>query len=360
MPRDTSLRKKLNDAAGWVIVACGLLAVLVITAITSSADNAFGAGLLFLGLLAGSFLAIAVHELGHALCAHLVGWRVWIISVAGIVVRLGHAPRFSTKYIRDVGGYVLGSPPDGALDTRWRSIVFSAGGPLASLLTGPLFIYWLSTLPRGDWETPLGAGMLGAILAFGAASTSAAMATLWPMRSRSGRPNDMGMMLDELFLRRPRTETQGVAWAAALFGHGVEPSAWPRWMHESIARAASNPWASPAAAFIAFVSALAISDEPAARRAAERDAHEPGQLMRAFVSAHFDNNAQAAETHRQGAVIHPSDEALVLLNHFINARIASLNGDTQAAARHYAAVAEDLTIDAPKPFWELLLARYRQ
>lgn len=88
MQRDTSLRKKLNDAAGWVIVACGLVAVIVITAITSSADNALGAGHLFLGLLAGSFLAVAVHELGHALGAHLVGWRVWIISVAGIVVSI--------------------------------------------------------------------------------------------------------------------------------------------------------------------------------------------------------------------------------------------------------------------------------
>jgi hypothetical protein len=360
MQRETPLRKKLNDAAGWVIAACGLVAVIVITAITSSPGNALGAGLLFLGLLAGSFLAVAVHELGHALGARLVGWRVWIISVAGIVVRLGHAPRFSTKYTRDVGGYVLGSPPEGALDVPWRSITFSAGGPLASLLTGPLFIYWLSTLPRGDWETPLGAGMLGAILAFGAASTSAAMATLWPMRSRGGRPNDMGMILDELFSRRPRTETQGVAWAAALFGHGVEPRAWPRWMHESIARAATNPWAPPTAAFMAFVAALETNDEPAVRRTAQRDAHEPGQLMRAFVSAYFDNDAQSAEKHRHGVAIHPSDEALVLLDHFISARIATLNGDTQTAARHYAAIAEDLTIDAPKPFWEQLLTRYRQ
>lgn len=94
-------------------------------------------------------------------------------------------------------------------------------------------------------------------------------------------------------------------------------------------------------------------------RAAQRDAHELGQLMRAFVSAHFDNDAQAAETQRSGVALNPNDEILTLLNHFTNARISTLSGDHQAATRTYAVIAEDLTIDAPKPFWEKLLARYR-
>jgi hypothetical protein len=129
-------------------------------------------------------------------------------------------------------------------------------------------------------------------------------------------------------------------------------------MHDSIARAATNPWAPPVAAFLSFISALEANDEAAARRAAQRDIHELGKLMRAFVSAHFDYDPQAAEAHRSGVAIDPNDEIQTLLNHFVNARISTLNGEHQAAARTYAIIADDLTIDAPKPFWEQLLARY--
>ncbi|MEZ5960512.1 MAG: hypothetical protein R3C30_08785 [Hyphomonadaceae bacterium] len=355
MRGDTSFQTK---AAGWILAGCGLVAVIVITAITSSPDNALGAGLLFAGLLAGGFLSVLVHELGHAIGAWAVGWRVWIISVTGIVVRLGHAPRFSTKYTRDVGGYVLGSPPDIAHDSRWRSIVFSAGGPLASLLTGPLFIFWLTTLPRDGLETPTGAGLLGAVLAFGVASTSSALLTLWPMRGRGGRPNDMGMILDTLFFRPPASDTSGVAWAWALLGHGVEPSAWPRWMRESIARAAATPWGPPTAPLLAFFAALDADDEPAARRVSRGHAHELGSLMRAFVAAYFDRNAQAAATEIAGISVDPNDPTLTLLYMFITGRVAALNSYHDAAAHTYAGIANDLRIDAPKPFWEKLLTRY--
>lgn len=135
MDRDTSLRTKLNDAAGWIIGGCALLAVVIITAALTSIDDAVGAGLLFVGVMAGGFLSIAAHELGHAAAAHLVGWRVWIISVLGIAVRSGHRVRFSARHTGDAGGYVLGSPPQAALDSKWRSIVFTAGGPFISVVT---------------------------------------------------------------------------------------------------------------------------------------------------------------------------------------------------------------------------------
>jgi len=67
--RDASFRNKLSNAAGWLAGAAGLVAVIVVTALTSSPDNALGAALLFLGLMVGGFLAITVHELGHALAA---------------------------------------------------------------------------------------------------------------------------------------------------------------------------------------------------------------------------------------------------------------------------------------------------
>ncbi|MBC7768428.1 MAG: M50 family metallopeptidase [Phycisphaerales bacterium] len=353
----TTLFSKLSDAAGWVAAAGGLVAVLVITALALSPTYALGAGLLFVGLLAGAFLAIAVHELGHALAAWLVGWRVWIISVLGVVVRFGHAPRLSTRLSHDVGGYVLGTPPDDAHDTKWRSIVFTAGGPLASVLTGPLFIAWVATLPRDGWETATGAGVLGAMLAFGVASFWSALMTLWPLRGRGERPNDMMMILTTLFAPRESADARGVACAWGLFEYGVEPSAWPLWMHESIARSANGPWAAPPAGLLAFVSALDLGDEAAARAAAQRGALDFGATTRAFVSAFFDSDAQAAETQLAKAAPDPGLESLSVLRAFAEASILTLKGDAQGAARAVSAIASDLHSGPPQPFWDRLLQR---
>jgi hypothetical protein len=357
MQRTTSLREKLDDAAGWVMAGCGLAAVMVLTALMTSIDNALGAGLLFVGVMAGGFLATAAHELGHAGAAMLVGWRVWIISVLGLVLRRGHGLRLSTKYSHDVGGYVLASPPDPAHDSKWRSIIYTAGGPLVSVLTGPLFLLWLISEPRQAWQqTPLGAGLFAAILAFGIASSSAALWTIWPSRGRGGRPNDMAMILDALFRRDPSADVRGVAWAWGLFENGVEPEAWPRWMHDSIARSANNPWASPAASLLVFFCALDKSDEAAARKAA-RSGHHIGKLMRAFAHAYFDADAKAAEAEIANAEIDPADESLVLLRDFVHAKIHALNGDTQSAARAFAYIAADLRGGVQRPFWDRLLAR---
>lgn len=357
MHHQTSLRDKLSQAAGWLLAGCGLIAVIVITAIVSSIDTAFGAALLFVGLLAGGFLSIAAHELGHAAGAWLVGWRLWIISVLGVVQRPGFAPCLSAKLSHDAGGYVLASPPTAARDSRWRSIVVSAGGPLVSVLTGPLFIAWLMTLPREGWDTPLGAGAFASALAFGGASTISALITILPSRGRGGRPNDMQMILDAAFKRDPSIDVRGVSWAWALFDHGVEPSAWPNWMRESVMRSARNPWASPAAPLLAFFCALEAGDEGAARSAANGSAHDVGRLVRAYLYAYFDQNAQAADAELKAAQISPYDETLILLREFVLARIATLSGDAGAAGRAHARIAEELESGAPKPFWRWLRNR---
>jgi len=339
MRSGAGLSNKLSEGAGWIAAAGGLLAVLVLTALALSPAYALGAGLLFVGLLAGAFLAIAVHELGHALAAWAVGWRVWIISVLGIVVRFGHAPRLSTRMSHDVGGYVLGSP-------------------LASLLTGPLFIAWVATLPRAGWETATGAGVLGAMLAFGVASAWSALMTLWPLYGRHERPNDMAMILSTLFSPHSSADARGVGAALSLFEYGVEPGAWPRWMHESIARSASSPWATPAASLVAFAVALDQDDEAAARAAAQRGTHQFGVTMRAFVAAFFDGDAAAAETQLASVATEPHLESLSLLRAFAEARTLTLRGDQQGAAKALHAIGRELNGGPPQPFWERLLRHF--
>jgi hypothetical protein len=357
MRHNTSLRDKVSQAAGWILAGCALIAVIVITAIVSSIDNALGAGLLFVGLLVGGFLSIAAHELGHAAAAWLVGWRLWIISVLGVVQRPSFAPCLSAKLSHDAGGYVLASPPTAARDSRWRSIIVSAGGPLVSVATGPLFIAWLVTLPREGWETPLGVGVFASAIAFGGASTISALITILPSRGRGGRPNDMAMILDAAFKRDPSVDVRGVSWAWALFEHGVEPSAWPPWMRESVTRSAGNPWASPVAPLLAFFCALETSDEASARIAAKSSTHDVGKLMRAYVYVYFDRDAQSAKAELKAVQISPHDETLVLLREFVLARISTLSGDARAAGRAHARIDEELNSGAPKPFWRWLRSR---
>lgn len=357
MPRDTPLRAKLNDAAGWIIAGAALLAVIVITAILTSVDDAIGAGLLFVGLMAGGFLSIAAHELGHAVAAWLAGWRVWIISVLGIVARSGHKLRFSARHTQDAGGYVLGSPPDAALDTKLRSIVFSAGGPLVSLVTALIIAAVLFAIPRESWQAPISAGFFAAILAFGVASAVSALMTLWPTRDKDGQPNDMTMILDAISQRDPSADVRGVAWARALFEHGIEPAEWPQWMHDAITRTAANPWSSPAAPLLAFLRAIDFGDEDAARAAAQINAHGASKLMRAYVHAYFDKDVRAAEALLEGIAIGSRDNSLLLLLRFVQARLAALNNDPQRAARAFATIARDLDSGVPKPFWDRLLQR---
>lgn len=347
----------MSDAAGWIMAGCGVIAVIVITALMSSLENGIAAAVLFLGFLTGGFLATTVHEFGHALAAHLVGWRVWIISVLGVVHRSEHGVRLSTHYSHDVGGYMLASPPSATHDSKWRSIIVSAGGPLASVISGPIVVALIFFMPPAPWrETPIGEAIVVSALAFGFASCVAALATLWPSRGDGGRPNDMQMILDAAFQRDPSADVRGVAWAWALFEYGIEPAAWPRWMHDAIARSAANPWASPAAPLLAFFCALQNGDEAAARDAARRSTHATGRLMRAYVSAHFDNDAVTAQTELGDLVIDGRETALTLLRRVIDIRLAELNGHPNAPLLR-AKLAEDLRVDVPKPYWSELLGR---
>ncbi|MEQ1493164.1 MAG: hypothetical protein ABL932_21725, partial [Terricaulis sp.] len=147
------------------------------------------------------------------------------------------------------------------------------------------------------------------------------------------------------------------AWARALFEHGIEPSEWPQWMHDAITRSAANPWSSPAAPLLAFIRAIDVGDEDAARSAAQINAHGASKLMRAYVHAYFDKDLRGAEAALDGVVIGSRDDALLLLHRFVQARMATLSNDPQRAARLLAAIAKHLDSGVPKPFWDRLLQR---
>ena len=338
--------------AEWLAAGVCLIGVV---AIAAWQGFGLGAALALSGLFVGGFLSIVIHELGHAIGAWFVGWRVWIISAAPLCWRLGHGPRFSTRLSGDVGGFVLGSPPTEAFDSRWRSVVFSAGGPLASLITGPAFIYWLTTFPPGSWDQPLNAGLLGAALALGFHSAYAAAVTIWPWKSASGAPNDMLMILQALFAPEPPARERALIWAEALFAYGVEPSAWPAWVRDTVKQSALKPDAGA----LGFAMAIEAGDVGLAQHIAHAYDSDAAKVLRAYLLAEAGecdgaDDALAAIADR-GKIEHVAPWRSLAL-----ARIQARSGATKSARRALDDFAEALAENpTPHPFWQARLAHAR-
>jgi hypothetical protein len=343
----------LNRArAEWLAAGACLAGVVAIASFTSP-THGLGAALALIGLFVGGFLSIVIHEAGHAICAWLVGWRVWVISAAPVSWRLGHGPRFSTRLSGDVGGFVLASPPTEAHDSRWRSIVFSAGGPLASLIAGPVFIYWLTTFPPGAWETPHTAGLLGAALALGFHSAYAAAFTIWPWKSGSGAPNDMLMILSALFGPMPASHARALIWAEALFAYGVEPSAWPSWGRQAVTDGARTP----NVAALRFAMALEAGDLARAQAIADHADDDAAKVMRAYLlamagQAADDMLAAIGDRTKIAVMAHWRSLALALIQAHTGAQASArlaLDDFAEALAEH----------PTPHPFWQARLQQAR-
>lgn len=360
MPSIRETWQRLNHNAEWVAALLGLIAVIAIAGASSRAEG-LGAGLLFIGLLAGTFAAIVAHEFGHALAAWAVGWRVWIVSALPVCVRLGFAPRLSAELRRDVGGYVLASPRADAQDTRWRGLIVTAGGPLASFAVGAAPILWLMRFPAGYWEAPQNAGLLGSALAFSFYSLSAGLWSAWPVRMSDGRPNDGGMILAELVTPRGTPQERALSWAWALFEHGIEPSAWPDWMHAGVRNACAAPAPPPLAVYLGFVAALGTDDVDAARALAAASEHDVAKVLRAYLFACVDDAHEAAEAELAAVSERLDWKGILRFRAFAMTSIVAADGYPEEAQRRLNDLAASiLRAPTPEPFWEIVLMRARQ
>ena len=97
----------------------------------------------FVGFFLGALVVLVcyvVHELGHAIGAWLVGWRVHLMAV-GFVGYAPQARRLSSKVnLPDTaGGMVFATPPKGS---AWRqgNVIFILGGAAANFLFGAVLI----------------------------------------------------------------------------------------------------------------------------------------------------------------------------------------------------------------------------
>jgi hypothetical protein len=185
--------------------------------------------------------------------------------------------------------------------------------------------------------------------------------TIWPWRTKSGRANDMLMILGALVERKAPGDAHAAGWAWALFEHGVEPDAWPPWLREHAPNIAQSPWAPPYAAVLAFVCALDDGDAGRARDVAAHAPHDAGKVLRGFAAAWFDNDVAIADTALASLNAEPDSDTLHWLRALALARILKLNGEAAAAERAYDQLAQAINASgAPQPFWQALLAHARR
>ncbi len=136
-PRKTSKLAKLllalsMAAFGFVV---GGSAVKVFSLVPKGAADRPGAALLFALCVLAGFIAVLVHEVGHALGGVAVGFRFLFLAVGPLwVERTGGGWRVQFNRVPSLWGGLAACAPSGASDLTRRMAWVAAAGPLASLL----------------------------------------------------------------------------------------------------------------------------------------------------------------------------------------------------------------------------------
>ncbi len=193
-----------------LVVAAYLGYVGAIAAIYQLAPHWSAAWLLgFVFLLVLTVLSVAVHELGHAAAAWLVGWRVHLIVIGNV----GYFPRARrvglvwTLKGGDTAGWVFATPPIGGSWEKGRALVY-LGGPVANLLATSLCFEALA------WPYLLHAA-IPFLAGFGVVSLAMGVSNLIPLWGR-GRNNDGATLLNILRGRRVSSVTADMMWLEGL------------------------------------------------------------------------------------------------------------------------------------------------
>lgn len=171
-----------------------VFAVSICTALVIS--NGHPGTLMFAGLIASIFFAICIfiHEIGHAVAAWLVGWRVHLIVIGSLAFaprRKGFSRNLRQGNLRDLAGWVYATPPP---DSVWNkgAIPFILGGAVGNFLLGVLSILAAAAI----YESELHFSVV--LIGLASASVIFAVANLIPI-SRSGTWKSDGAALLGIF-----------------------------------------------------------------------------------------------------------------------------------------------------------------
>lgn len=257
-------------------------------------------------LLFGGFIAVLVHEIGHAIAAWLVGWRVWIIHVAPFALRLDSG---SLRFVGDYGGpdfagFVLPSPTAPHHDTKLRAAFVSAGGPIASWIMAAVLIAIAVPGPIVRYEV---SDIRYILYALGLFSLASAIATSLPLVT-NGRRNDAAQIRD--FLDGSLKRHPHALWALGLWAYGVDPKYWNAELRSSVDAVRAAPGLAWIPACFDFIAAVRANDASAARATFNAFGAEFNeaklQVLEGFIQATIEANTIGASD----ILSHASPEAV--------------------------------------------------
>lgn len=250
-------------------------------------------------LLAGWFPVVLFHELGHAIAAHLAGWRVLVFHVAPWAIRLRPFRLFFAGYLGgpDIGGFVAAVPGTSVARTKLRETIFTAGGPIASWFLA-FALLAISTVP---WASIVADSFPRALCAaLGLYSCAGALMATWPQFQNGRGLNDAGMIAN---LWREHAPTSGLTYAYSLVSYGAPRSTWDPWITESLVRAKTEANSNATMAyFLDFLACmLERRDKEAGEIAHSLSTLSPDaaatRIIQALVAALIDNHPRQAEDH---------------------------------------------------------------
>ncbi|MDE0101033.1 MAG: M50 family metallopeptidase [Bryobacterales bacterium] len=181
-------------------------------------------------VVAAAFLALVVHEVGHALGGNLRGMRLGMLIVGPIQIQRevdGHLSWRLNKILSLAGG-VVSSFPESTEGLRRAMLSFAAGGPVTSIVVGLLVLAIYRLAGLGDSSVPHGIvhdALAEGVFMLGVLSVGLGLLTLLPV--------NQGVFVNDgkriLRLLRPSAAADAYAAVMGLGSYmiaGVRPRDW--------------------------------------------------------------------------------------------------------------------------------------
>ncbi len=293
---------------GLLFVAGGLTGAFLADIVLSSVSESLDAPPLWVVIIGGfvlSFLAVLLHELGHAAGGALSGFSFVMLTAGPLkVVREAGALRIRLNTSLNAFGGLALLLPDDTENLKSRMLRYVAGGPMASVLAGGLALALAFSPLAGTTETGRD-GVFLTLMGFGFLSLAIGSISLVPLKN-SGFATDGAQLLD-LLRGGNRTERRLLMLAlVAESMHGTRPRLLTEDTLQRLLAADVTPPdpLSVAARQYGYMIALDRGDTASARQyldfvMAHRDAYPralQGSLFleAAFFTARYENDASAA------------------------------------------------------------------
>lgn len=307
-PRKTTLQQEIVSLISYLLIAAAVAFFLI---------GLLGSWLIVLIALLyplSRFGVTLVHEIGHAIGALLVGWRVAVITVWPVALHVptGKIIVSNRVNISDGGGYLFSTPAELSRNRAYRFILIIMAGPLASLAMGVCMLWLASSQfsprpaigPEFNHAAPvidllkpeMVRSYFCVAVGFALMNFSVFIRTIVP-RPASAAQNDGRMILD-LLRNRERSAKSTVLWIEWLLHFRARLRDIPDWMYDA-ARAENSK----------AISLPPIYDQWDIARALDAETVQPGRV-RALIESYratYGNNNWLLNCDAWLAAVHEND-----------------------------------------------------